>query len=92
MEMVDNFRYYYNAHQDNVLCEKCKRCIVKNICGGGQLAHRYSKNNGFDNPSIYCHEIFKYIVHVQNVLMKDLPENFIKETGLVELTLNDYEN
>lgn len=92
MECIERFVYYYNAHQDSVLCTKCKTCLVKNICGGGQLAHRYSERNGFDNPSIYCFEIFKYIVHVQNMILKDLPLDFIKKTGLTELTLNDYEN
>ncbi len=92
MEFVERLKFYYNAHQDEILCVKCRKCIIKNICGGGQLAHRYSECNGFDNPSVYCYEIFKYIVHVQNMLMKDLPKDFIEQTGLTELTLNDYEN
>ncbi|GHU73826.1 XyeB family radical SAM/SPASM peptide maturase [Bacteroidia bacterium] len=49
-------KLYYNAHQDDVLCNECKKCIIKNICGGGQLAHRFSSKNHFDNPSVYCND------------------------------------
>jgi uncharacterized protein len=36
------------------LCAKCKGCEWKRICRGGDLENRYSKKNGFDNPSVYC--------------------------------------
>ena len=34
--------------------EKCSSCVWGNICNGGDLENRYSKENGFDNPSVYC--------------------------------------
>ncbi|MDR2064696.1 MAG: hypothetical protein LBP85_03170 [Prevotellaceae bacterium] len=57
----DIFYKFYNAHQDNVLCKKCRNCIVKDVCGGGLLMHRFSEINGFDNPSVYCFDIFYYL-------------------------------
>ena len=46
------------------LCEKCSKCSLKNACGGGYLPHRYSKVNGFANPSVYCADLFKLINHI----------------------------
>lgn len=36
------------------LSAKCRGCEWKRICRGGDLENRYSKKNGFDNPSVYC--------------------------------------
>jgi uncharacterized protein len=32
----------------------CERCDWASVCRGGELYHRYSRERGFDNPSIYC--------------------------------------
>lgn len=81
---------YYYSHMDSELCSICRDCIVKNICGGGSLAHRYSSVNGFDNPSAYCNELFEIIIHIQNKLIEDLPEIFEnKECGVEKLLLSD---
>lgn len=32
----------------------CEPCIWKEICRGGNLLHRYSAKNQFDNPSVMC--------------------------------------
>lgn len=71
---------YYNAHSDSVLCRKCQECIIKKICGGGNLAHRYSDTNGFDNPSAYCEDILLLVSHIQHRLMDDLPDIFNDQT------------
>ncbi|MCL6732876.1 FxsB family cyclophane-forming radical SAM/SPASM peptide maturase [Streptomyces neyagawaensis] len=39
------------------LCMTCLECPVVHICGGGHYAHRYRRENGFDNPSIYCADL-----------------------------------
>lgn len=80
-----------NSHKDSELCYKCKKCIIKNICGGGHLAHRYSQINGFDNPSVYCSEIFMLVMHIQNRIIDDLSELIDKEKFVVDkLTLEDF--
>jgi uncharacterized protein len=48
------------------LHDKCKKCIYKNACGGGALAHRWSDKNKFNNPSIYCDDLFEIISHIEN--------------------------
>jgi uncharacterized protein len=46
------------------LCESCRACPVAGFCGGGYLPNRYSEERGFDNPSIYCADLYKLIRHV----------------------------
>jgi uncharacterized protein len=48
----------------NGLCDKCKSCTLQDICGGGQLTHRYSRATGFDNPTVYCRDIWKLTSHI----------------------------
>lgn len=80
-------RLYYNAH--NLLCEKCENCELEKVCGGGYLGHRYSKDNGFDNPSIYCNEITKIICYIQNVIIQNLPEDLVDKLGIKALNVEE---
>lgn len=32
----------------------CRACRWRRMCRGGDLENRFSKANGFDNPSVYC--------------------------------------
>ena len=50
------------------LCEKCRQCKFMNACGGGYLPHRYSKKNGYDNPSVYCDDLYSMFENMQSVL------------------------
>ena len=43
------------------LCRTCRECPVVRACGGGLYAHRYSYENDFDNPSVYCSDLKKLI-------------------------------
>lgn len=78
---------YYNS--GNYLAKKCLACPVNEICGGGYLPHRYSSENGFNNPSVYCHDLLKMITHIQNLLIDSMPQELKDETGIEKLT---YEN
>ncbi|MFC4035706.1 FxsB family cyclophane-forming radical SAM/SPASM peptide maturase [Streptomyces polygonati] len=50
------------------LSEKCRGCDVVRVCGGGLYGHRWSSGkgpgDGFDNPSVYCDDLFALISHV----------------------------
>lgn len=83
--VVDELIYkYYNAHKSNVLHKDCIKCDYLSVCGGGQLAHRYSDENGFNNPSIYCSDMKKIIGHIQNRMLQRVPA--LKEKfGIQEL-------
>ncbi len=54
------------------LCEKCRQCQFMNACGGGYLPHRFSKKNGYDNPSVYCDDLYAMFENMQSVLANHL--------------------
>jgi len=57
------YTQYYYSH--SIVSKKCLECEYLKICGGGFLPHRYSKKNGFDNPSIYCDDLFQTIRFIE---------------------------
>lgn len=83
-------RLYYQGH-DN-LCQKCSNCPIEPVCGGGYLGHRFSKDNYFDNPSIYCNEIVKLICHIQNEILKNMPQEVVNQSKIEPLNFNEIIN
>jgi uncharacterized protein len=79
---------YYYYHKEKELCMECRKCILVSICGGGTLSHRFSIKNGFDNPSVYCEEIKKIIIHIQNVIFTDL-KKYTQENIKMDLLSRD---
>ena len=61
--------------QKEGLSEACKNCKVVDICGGGSVPHRFSLENGFNNPTIYCNEMFALIEHAQKKITDSLEQN-----------------
>jgi uncharacterized protein len=59
-------------HASQVLPEKCQVCRYSHACGGGYLPHRWSKTNGYDNPSVYCDSLMEIFDHVWNKISQDL--------------------
>ncbi|SEK43494.1 uncharacterized protein SAMN04487910_0520 [Aquimarina amphilecti] len=64
----------YFEESTTKLCGKCLKCPIKEICQGGRLVHRYKKENGFNNTSVYCSDLIKFIAHIQNTLMIIFPK------------------
>ncbi|MFA1539804.1 FxsB family cyclophane-forming radical SAM/SPASM peptide maturase [Actinomadura monticuli] len=54
------------------LSAQCLACPAQEVCGGGLYPHRYRSGTGFRNPSVYCHDLFKLISHIRDVLSRDL--------------------
>jgi uncharacterized protein len=54
------------------LCEQCKQCSVVEVCQGGFITHRYSAENGFLNPSIYCGDLERIILYIASTLQEAL--------------------
>ncbi|MFG3025933.1 FxsB family cyclophane-forming radical SAM/SPASM peptide maturase [Streptomyces sp. NPDC048254] len=52
------------------LAEECRRCPLVAVCGGGYLPHRFSRNRGYQNPSVYCTDLAYLIRHVQGSLQR----------------------
>ena len=45
-------------------CTTCLNCDYIQACGGGFLPHRFSAENGYDNPSVYCDDIKGLLHHI----------------------------
>jgi uncharacterized protein len=57
---------------------QCHNCEWLNICGGGHLINRYSKDNFFNNPSVYC----KDLIFIYNPIKQFLITNkYIKQAA-----------
>jgi uncharacterized protein len=68
------------------LCEKCRNCKFMNACGGGYLPHRFSKKNGYDNPSVYCEDLYAMFENMQSVLEQQV---YVSKPGGERLSLRD---
>jgi uncharacterized protein len=78
----------YNLSHVN-LPEKCIGCPVNNVCGGGYLPHRYSHASGFNNPSVYCHDLMKLITHIQNVVLGQFPDEVLEQAGISKISYQE---
>ncbi len=65
-----------------MLCGICEECPVQDICAGGYLPHRFSRKNGFNNPSVFCRDLMKLCPYIQNKLFNKLSADAIKEIGI----------
>ncbi|SBT44653.1 uncharacterized protein GA0070621_2124 [Micromonospora narathiwatensis] len=56
----------------DALCATCRACELGRVCGGGLRTHRYRAGNGFDNPSVYCADLYALIDHVRHTVRRDV--------------------
>jgi uncharacterized protein len=54
------------------LAPACRECPVHRVCGGGHYVHRYRSGSGFLNPSVYCHDLYRLITRVHDVVSADV--------------------
>lgn len=54
------------------LSNKCRSCDIVGICGGGSVPHRFSNENDFLNPTVYCKEMIHLVQHATNRLNEQL--------------------
>lgn len=61
--------YQRQLDQSKELCNVCRTCRFEAECGGGYFPSRWSKTNGFDNPSVHCKSLFAIYSHVEKRLL-----------------------
>lgn len=42
----------------------CAGCRFVDACAGGEVAHRYSRERGFGNRSVYCRTLYRLYTHI----------------------------
>lgn len=47
------------------LAKQCQACAERDNCGGGYHPHRYSRQNGFQNPSVWCSDLLRLYTHIR---------------------------
>ncbi|MEU6025119.1 FxsB family cyclophane-forming radical SAM/SPASM peptide maturase [Micromonospora sp. NPDC047134] len=54
------------------LSATCRACDLGRVCGGGLRTHRWAADTGFDNPSVYCPDLYALINHIGGTVRRDL--------------------
>lgn len=68
------------------LCDICRGCPAVAVCGGGYLPHRYSAITGFANPSVYCRDLMKLIIHIRTRVIATVPEETRRKLGMQSIS------
>ncbi|OHV37118.1 MULTISPECIES: FxsB family cyclophane-forming radical SAM/SPASM peptide maturase [Pseudofrankia] len=56
----------------DALHHTCLACEVRDVCGGGYYPHRFRAESGFRNPSVYCADLLKLILHIAGRMRVDV--------------------
>lgn len=54
IDVVRSQVYADYCRQQQPTASVCRVCPELGVCGGGMVAHRWSDERGFDNPSVFC--------------------------------------
>ena len=54
LDIVQSPAYADYYRQQKPTASVCRACPELDVCGGGMVAHRWSDERGFDNPSVFC--------------------------------------
>jgi len=60
------------------LCDTCQACDRVDVCGGGYMPHRFSGQRNFDNPSVYCADLYDLIGHIRGRVIESLPPDLLQ--------------
>jgi uncharacterized protein len=62
----------------------CAGCPERETCAGGHLPNRYSRERGFDNPSVWCADLLALFAHVRTRMGVSHEETALRRTRFVE--------
>jgi uncharacterized protein len=68
-EALTHPAFYSRMAAFDALCDTCRNCEHLTHCGGGYIPHRYSRQNGFLNPSVYCEDLKYLFSHMLKTLV-----------------------
>lgn len=53
---------------EHQLCDECRACVFKKECAGGYFPHRWGRERQFNNPSVYCADLFWLVSKIRDDL------------------------
>ena len=65
LDIVHTQTYADYYRQQRPTARACRVCSELAVCGGGMVAHRWSEDRGYDNPSVYCADQLLLIGHMR---------------------------
>ncbi|MFI5163449.1 MAG: cyclophane-forming radical SAM/SPASM peptide maturase YhhB [Sphingobacteriales bacterium] len=68
LEFLESDQFKNYREDQRPTSATCLSCAHLGICGGGMTLHRYSRQNGFNNPSVYCADQIYLIGHMKAAL------------------------
>lgn len=78
------FKNQENLYLPKALSQECQVCEWLPICGGGLLPHRYSSEQRYCNPSIYCGNLKFLFSHMRTKLLDTIQKEH-RDHGDVDL-------
>ena len=67
---LDSAAYDQYYRQQHALTDACQACPDLGVCGGGMVAHRWSAERGFANPTIFCADQRALIADMRSVIAR----------------------
>ncbi|RZA22913.1 MAG: radical SAM protein [Proteobacteria bacterium] len=68
----------------NQIADVCKACRYKVACGGGHVAHRWSNENRYNNPSAYCGQLYEILSHIEERIFSDLSYKQVQSAEMTQ--------
>ena len=72
-EVLSSRDYDAYYRQQRPTAPACQICPELRVCGGGMVAHRWSKAGGYDNPTIFCVDQKHLIGRMRELLSRQAP-------------------
>ena len=70
IEFLNSTEFHQYRDMQRPSNKKCLNCPELNLCGGGMILHRWSDENGFNNPSIFCSDQLYLIKEMREKLLQ----------------------
>jgi uncharacterized protein len=68
-DVLNNHHIIARQNSTNSLCEKCNACNNLSACWGGYFPHRFDNEASFDNPSVYCDDLYWLIDEMKKTIL-----------------------
>ena len=69
LDIVQSLAFADYYLQQRPTAPQCRACPELHVCGGGMVAHRWSDDRAFDNPSIFCTDQLMVISRMREWLL-----------------------